>query len=89
MDDCQLEVVLFVILHQMQFPQGGTHYETGANNPTACAQCGCYYRSVVVLADLCHRLSPVKMSMTGTVGRDAGGPQIGPLEFWVGKLEKA
>jgi len=27
--------------------------------------------------------------MTGTVGPDAEGPQIGPLEFWAWKLEKA
>jgi len=27
--------------------------------------------------------------MTGTDGLDAGGPQIGSPEFWVGKLEKA
>jgi len=27
--------------------------------------------------------------MTGAVGPDAEGPQIGPLEFWAGKLEKA
>ncbi len=72
-----------------QFPQGGTIEETGNNNPTVCAKCGCSYRRVRVCADIYHRLSLELVAVLRPEqpgGFDGWRPQIGPPEVGIGIL---